>query len=142
MKKDYNVIIVDNDKDDHGFIIESLNLTGHHFNCTSVYNGQELLNVLLNEGAFKNFKAIKPDFILLDINMPILNGFQTLKILKANTEFKKIPVYILSTAIDDQLVGTVIALGAECYYRKPNFIDGYKKIFQEICTKLDDVHVK
>jgi two-component system response regulator len=134
MKKDYNVIIADNDKDDHGFIIEGLNLTGHHFNCTSVYNGQDLLDVLLNEDTFKNSKAIKPDFILLDINMPVLNGFQTLKILKTNTELKKIPVYILSTATDDQLVGAVMALGAECYYRKPNFIAEYKKIFQEICT--------
>jgi DNA-binding response OmpR family regulator len=137
MKKDYTLIIVDNDQDDHRFIIRGLKQANYNFNYARVYGGEELLALLLKKDLHKDSKVINPDFILLDINMPKFSGFQTLRILKANAELKKIPVYVLSTATDEHLIGTVISLGAEYYYSKPTDIDRYKMIFEEICAKLN-----
>ena len=79
MKKDYTLIIVDNDQDDHRFIIRGLKQANYNFNYARVYGGEELLALLLKKDLHKDSKVINPDFILLDINMPKFSGFQYTK---------------------------------------------------------------
>jgi CheY-like chemotaxis protein len=59
-------------------------------------NGKDALDFVFKRGAFT--EAIKPDLILLDINMPIFNGHEVLQQIKADPNLKKIPVIMLTTS--------------------------------------------
>lgn len=61
----------------------------------------------------------KPCIILLDLNMPRMNGFEFLKIIKADEAFKKIPVIILTTSDTRENINDSFALGAAGYIIKP-----------------------
>lgn len=67
---------------------------------------------------------IKPGLILLDLNMPGLDGRKTLEIIKQNDELKVIPVVILTTSDDERDIKTCYALGANTYIQKPVDFDG------------------
>jgi len=72
-----------------------------------------------SERMFSLLEKIRPDLILLDIDMPDMDGFETIKILKSNPETKNIPVVFLtaSTVSNDRLEG--LCLGADDYISKP-----------------------
>lgn len=81
-------------------------------------SGMECLNYL---------KDNKPDLILLDIEMPVMNGIKTLEIIKENEELSEIPVMFLTAAAD---VGTVVEagnLGVVDYIKKPFMPDELAK---------------
>lgn len=82
----------------------------------------ELLKELIERG------ESLPDLILLDINMPRLNGFDTLKRLRQEEALKGIPVVMLTTSDAPQDVKRVYELGANCYISKPVTFDQFQKV--------------
>ncbi|HEY9777556.1 MAG TPA: response regulator [Planktothrix sp.] len=95
-----------------------------------VTNGQEALDYLHKRGKFAS--ANTPDLILLDINMPIKNGFEVLTELKADEKLRRIPVVVLTTSEDEHDVLKSYDLQAACFITKPvNFTK-----FQDIVKQL------
>lgn len=90
-------------------------------------NGEEAIEYLRDES------AAKPGIILLDLNMPKMDGAEFLKIVKADKTLKKIPVVILTTSNSDQDVIETFELGAAGYMVKS--VD-YEK-FVEIIRAID-----
>jgi len=84
-------------------------------------NGEEALDYLRGNG------NEKPCVILLDLNMPKMNGIEFLKVVKADSEFKKIPVIVLTTSKDDQDKVDSFELSVAGYIVKP--VD-YKKFVE------------
>jgi two-component system chemotaxis response regulator CheY len=74
-------------------------------------NGKEGLDILENDHNF--------DIILLDINMPVMNGIDTLKEIKANDELKSIPVLMCSSVAERDKITEAIRSGANNYVVKP-----------------------
>lgn len=72
----------------------------------------------------KDNKNSKPGLILLDLNMPGLDGRRTLEIIKQHQYLKKIPVVILTTSDDERDVKACYELGANTYIQKPVDFDG------------------
>lgn len=107
--KQYKVIIVD----DHKLIVEGICKlidSLEEFSVSfDVRNGKELMVVL-------NDKHNIPDLILLDINMPVMNGFETMEWLKQN--HPKIPVMALSINNDDESIIRMLRLGVKGYLSK------------------------
>lgn len=107
------IYLVDDDEDDCYLVQRALHPEA---NCDfSVFNdGHALINFLVSHPA-----TPLPTLILLDLNMPLLNGFETLQMLKANPEWATIPVVILTTSDhpDDRTRG--YALGADAFLTKP-----------------------
>ena len=112
------VYLVDDDVDDLEFVQEALMSNSYKGPVDTATNGQELLDRLTNE-------QTRPDVILLDLNMPLLDGFQALHRIKSNPTLSRIPVIILtaSTNKDDEV--RCFALGCTSYFRKPNRLDQY-----------------
>jgi len=81
------------------------------FTLSSATDGESALSVA---------ERIKPDLILLDLIIPKKDGFEVLKILKANTVLKDIPVLVLSNLGDDENVKRAKNLGAIDYFIKSN----------------------
>jgi len=82
------------------------------------------------EEAIEKLKIEKPDLILLDLIMPIKNGFDVLRELKKNAEWKNIPVLILSNLGQDSDIEEALKLGAKDYLVKANF--SMKEVIEKI----------
>jgi two-component system response regulator len=76
--------------------------------------------------------AIRPGLILLDLNMPGLDGRRTLEFIKRTDALKKIPVVILTTSDDERDVEACYALGANTYIQKPVDFDGLISAIQRL----------
>ena len=86
-------------------------------------NGEEALEYLRSEG------SKKPCVILLDLNMPKMNGIEFLKIVKQDEVLKKIPVVVLTTSEDEQDKVETFNLGVAGYMAKPT---NYKKFVETV----------
>jgi phosphoserine phosphatase RsbU/P len=98
--------------DDEPFNLDYLEqeLDGLNFDLVSAVNGQDALDKIYSEN---------PDLILLDIMMPVMDGFEVLRQLKLKESTRDIPVIIISASNDLQSVVKGIQLGAEDYLPKP-----------------------
>lgn len=126
-----NVFVVDDDKIFH-FIIKKL-LTSNNININPSYflNGLEALEGLKNK---LDTGENQPDLILLDINMPILDGWQFLEEFKKLKDKlkKEITIYIISSSNNqtDLDKAEVFSNEVQNYYLKPISVDEIKSIFQ------------
>ncbi len=82
-------------------------------------SGQSALDYLQNEGEFSDHPKARPALILLDLNMPGLDGKQTLELIKQKPTLRPIPVIILTTSQDERDINTCYKLGASTYIQKP-----------------------
>ena len=82
-----------------------------------VKNGQEAVDFLFKQGNYTT--AEKPDLILLDINIPILNGHEVLKTIKENEQLKKIPVIMLTTSSNQHDIHKAYENHSNSYVVKP-----------------------
>ena len=120
IKRQVPILIVDDDMDDCQMIKEALQesrlLNELHF----VHNGEELMDYLHHKGTFESQdKFPTPGLILLDLNMPRKDGREALKDIKNNSEFRHIPVVILTTSQAEEDVVRTYNLGANSYITKP-----------------------
>lgn len=127
------ILIVEDEPDHSRLIKKSLVASGRVLNDLFLCeNGQEALDYLHKVGKYKNLKRPLPTLILLDVKMPIKNGFQVLKRIKADDKLNKIPVVILTTTSTDEDIEHAMNLGANDYIVKPiNF-----GVFTEKVSKL------
>lgn len=90
-----------------------------HFNenMNVIMDGESALNFLYKKANYKN--APTPDLIILDLNIPRIDGKELLGKIKQDTLLKKIPVIILSTSKSDADVRACYNLQANCYLVKP-----------------------
>ncbi|MEP6682593.1 MAG: response regulator [Parafilimonas sp.] len=82
-----------------------------------------------------------PSVIVLDLNMPRLNGTQVLKLLKTDDRFKNITVIIYSTSVNHIEKEQTLKLGAHSYVIKPSSYEGYlekAKYFNNLCASLSE----
>ncbi|MFB3879714.1 MAG: PleD family two-component system response regulator [Armatimonadota bacterium] len=77
---------------------------------TSARNGAECLLAIEDE---------RPDLVILDVIMPVMDGFQTLRVLREREDTKELPVIILSIRSDDHDVLKGLSSGADIYVTKP-----------------------
>lgn len=89
-------------------------------------SGMDCLNYL---------KKHRPDLILLDIEMPIMNGIKTFEIIRDNKEMAKIPVIFLTAASDIETVLEAVHLGAVDYVKKPFLADDLIKRVEKVLYK-------
>ena len=109
------ILLVDDDPDDQMIFkdaFESLEATG---NISIAQNGEEAMN-LLDKQSREN---ILPELIVLDLNMPKMNGTETLRNLKQDQRYNQIPVIIYSTSVNPLEKEKCMELGAYSYIKKP-----------------------
>ena len=89
-----------------------------------VHDGAELLDYLKREGDYAEpATAPRPSLILLDLNMPKLNGTEVLEQLRDEPELSRIPVVVLTTSNEERDIAASYALGANAYMVKPSAFD-------------------
>jgi chemotaxis family two-component system response regulator Rcp1 len=110
-----------------------------------VGDGQEALNYLSSGGCLA--KGRMPNLILLDLNLPKIDGRQLLTLLKADPKFVRVPVVIFSTSNSLHDISESYRLGANAFAVKPDDVDAYFSTVQsitrfwfEICELPDAFH--
>ncbi len=109
------ILLAEDDEDDQEFIKMAFNKVSstHRFHITA--NGQEVLDYLSHLA-----EDLLPCLIVLDLNMPVLNGLQTLEALKGYDKYKHIPKVIFTTSDSEEDRAKCIAKGAADYLVKPH----------------------
>lgn len=119
-----DILLVEDNEDD--FEAASRSLRKNHFINPVRWckNGQEGLDYLRHEGAYAGSTAPMPGLILLDLNMPGIDGRGMLRTIKQDAKLCSIPVVILTTSSDSRDVEQCYQLGANTYIQKPVSFEG------------------
>jgi CheY-like chemotaxis protein len=99
-------------------------------NLTVVNDGVEALRYLRRQGPYEN--AAAPDLVLLDLNLPKMDGRQVLAEIKADPDLRTIPVVVLTTSGSQDDVARAYGSHANCYIRKPVDLDQFLRVVQSI----------
>ena len=110
--------MIDDDADDREIITAALSEIDPVVKCTTANNGREALNRLMNT-------TMKTDLVILDLNMPLMNGKEFLKEVKERNLLEDVPVVVFSTTLDPLTVEEITSLGAAGYHTKP---ENYEKL--------------
>lgn len=112
------ILIVEDSPDDFEATKRAFNKANLRNNIQHAESGEQALAYLRDDA------NTKPGIILLDLNMPGLDGRKTLEIIKRTQQLRSIPVVILTTSNDERDVQACYDLGANTYIQKPVDFDG------------------
>lgn len=116
------IFIIDDDPDDLEFFQIALDMTGIPYTLTSAKSAVEALNTLPESSE-------RPDYIFLDLNMPMISGIEFLQIFQESPNLNKIPVIIFSTSSYHKDLEDTKALGASHFLSKTSDIDRLSEVF-------------
>lgn len=126
--KAIKILLAEDDLDDRLFFYDFLHKRSDLEILPIVENGVEVIKYLES----CNSPEALPDVIILDQNMPMQNGMQTLQLLKTNRSFENIPVLIYTTYANDKLIRQGINNGAALVLAKPATEKGYNEIIDAL----------
>ena len=128
MDKNRNSVIIlmaDDDEDDRLLAADALAESRLINELYFVEDGQELIDYLYHNGKYQDEAAApRPGLILLDLNMPRLDGREVLRIIKQDTSLRRIPIVVLTTSKGEEDIYRSYDLGANSYITKPVTFEG------------------
>ena len=125
-----NVLLVEDNQADADLVFEALKDAKVSINLNIVTDGEKALDYLYQKGKFSNLP--RPDFILLDLNLPKIDGREVLTKIKSDSNLKCIPVVVLTTSESEGDVASSYAQHANCYIKKPLDFDQFHKAILEV----------
>jgi len=123
--KTHTILYADDDLDDQAWVAEACKAINCSIDFEFVENGKEVLRYLSKE-------TKKPALIVLDLNMPEMDGRQTLQKIKSDTEYKEIPVVIVTTSSNKVDKDICQRLGANLYLTKPDSHTEWQGIIRKL----------
>lgn len=125
------ILMADDDEDDRLLAFDALKEGRVLNNLYCVEDGVELLEYLRREGKFADPQTSpRPSLILLDLNMPRMDGREALQEIKADPKLRGIPVVILTTSKEEEDMFRGYDLGAASYITKPVNFEGLVELMQ------------
>jgi len=128
--KRIEILLVEDNEDDVVLTRESLKEAKIKNKLNVVYDGVEAMEYLEKKGKYKD--SIRPDLILLDLNLPKKDGREVLEEIKRNDELKVIPVAILTTSEAEEDVLRTYKLHANCYINKPVDFNQFVRVVKSV----------
>ena len=124
------ILLVEDNPGDVRLTVEGLNEGKVRNNLHVAKDGVEVLAFLRREGNYSD--AVRPDLILLDLNLPRKDGREVLADIKADPDLKTIPVVVLTTSRAEQDVLHSYQLQANCYITKPVDLEQFIHVVKSI----------
>jgi CheY-like chemotaxis protein len=129
-----SILLVEDNPDHAELVINELKKDGGLIN--KIYlakDGQEALDFLYHQGDYEDpEKAPTPGLILLDLNLPKVDGKEVARRVKSDPDLKKIPVVILTTSADQEDIARSYANGINSYITKPVRFSEFARVIREI----------
>ena len=130
--QEVSILLVEDDPGHARLIEKNLRRSNIMNDIVKVGDGQQALDYLFGEGEYAGDERLSPLLVLLDLNLPVLDGYQVLKRMKGDERTRRIPVIILTTTDDTREVARCYDLGCNVYMTKPvdyeQFSDAIRKI--------------
>jgi len=114
-----NILMADDDPDDRMLMKEALEENELPSNIHFVEDGKELLDYLHRREQYAEKETFKPGLILLDLNMPKIDGREALRMIKSDPLLRRIPVVVLTTSKAEEDVFKTYDLGVNSFICKP-----------------------
>jgi two-component system, chemotaxis family, response regulator Rcp1 len=124
------ILLVEDNPGDVRLTVEGLKEGKVRNNLHVARDGVEALEFLRRQGQFAN--AVRPDLILLDLNLPRKDGREVLSEIKSDSELKTIPIVVLTTSRAEQDVLHSYELQANCYITKPVDLEQFITVVRSI----------
>lgn len=114
------ILMADDDEEDRMLTQKAFELNRVGNDLRFVEDGEDLLDYLYQRGKYEGgADAPRPGIILLDLNMPRLDGREALEVIKRDPSLRRIPVVVMTTSEADQDIARSYDLGANSYVTKP-----------------------
>lgn len=130
MQKTIEILLVEDNPADVDLTKETLEYAKIRNRLHVAVDGVEALQFLRREARFAD--AVRPDLILLDLNLPRKDGREVLAELKQDADLKTIPVVVLTSSSAERDVIKTYDLGANCYITKPVDLDQFADVVKSI----------
>jgi CheY-like chemotaxis protein len=125
-----DILLVEDNAGDVRLTKEVLKDSKVRNNLMVATNGEEALACLRRQGKYKGF--VRPDLILLDLNLPIKDGREVLAQIKDDPDLKRIPVVILTTSKAEEDILKTYNLHANCYVTKPVDLEQFVTVVKSL----------
>ena len=126
------ILIAEDDPDDRDLAEEALSMTGLESEVCFVEDGQDLMDYLTRNGAHAEREPGLPDLVLLDLNMPRMDGRVALQTIRETPALRRLPVVVLTTSRDVEDIRYCYETGANSFMTKPSrfqdLIDAMRKL--------------
>ena len=137
------IFLVEDNRGDIRLIEEALKRSTVPHEIVTVRNGMDAMSYLHREGEYSD--ALRPDLILLDLNLPRKDGREVLAEIKADPELRRIPVVVLTTSKNDDDISQSYDLHVNCYITKSRnlsqlfeIVKGIEEFWLKIATLPTD----
>lgn len=120
--------LIDDDEDDREIFAMALKKANADFVCTTAKNGRDALEIVANSD-------FVPNYIFVDLNMPLVSGRECLAALKKVKRFSKVPIIVYTTSSHNKDIDDTRSLGANHYIIKPTSIGGLSRLLEDVFNK-------
>jgi CheY-like chemotaxis protein len=125
-----DVLLIEDNPGDVRLTREALKEAKIAINLSIASDGVEAMKMLRQEAPYTNQPM--PDLVLLDLNMPKMDGREVLRLIKTDEGLKRIPVVVLTTSAAEKDILQAYGLHANCYITKPVELDQFMEIVRSI----------
>jgi len=125
-----NILICEDNPGDVYIINSVLANSSSNYSLHHVSNGEAALDYLNKTREYRN--SLRPDLILLDLNLPQRHGFEVLKEIKSSSSLKTIPVIVLTSSKSEQDVVKSYELYCSCFVTKPFDFEDFSNAMKDI----------
>lgn len=125
-----DILLVDDSEDDLLMARKVFSRLPFPHTLETAASASEALDYLRRSGKHDGRKGAQPHLLLLDINMPGMDGFGLLRVLKADPELKKIPVIMLTTSAAREDIRRSYECGAASFITKPGSFEGFSDLMK------------
>lgn len=133
LKSEFITILIVEDDPGHSKLIEkNLRRGGLENPILAFENGQLALNYLKAQDDFKDRSLNRCILMLVDLNMPVMNGVELLRTLKQDNQLREIPVIILTSTDDQREIDECYSLGCNLYVPKPVEFDRFSETVRNL----------
>lgn len=134
MRPDFHILLVEDSQTDVKIIERALKESRIEHRLTVIRNGRHALDYLISLHNPGCPPELEPDLVLLDLNLPGLDGYQLLARIKGDPLLRIIPVVVLTTSHREEDVLQSYHAGANTYIEKPTEYDRYRDLVQTLRT--------
>lgn len=130
MKEPKTIYLADDDQDDRFFLRQAIEAANASTEIIEVENGLELITVM------KKQPGLQASLILMDMNMPKMNGLETITAIRADATLSTVPVVMISTSSNSSLIEMAYEAGADSFITKPSTFEEFNRLGVQLAEKF------
>ena len=139
-KRPLNIVVAENDEDDRALVKFAFAECKLSNTVYFVEDGEQLLDYLYHRGSYQDtINSVRPDLILLDLDMPRINGHEALREIKTDPKLRSIPVVIFTTSKSTRDINSTYSMGANSFIVKPVTYDGLIQVMNVLAEYWSEV---